>query len=182
MRISVLQVVPGLLMVLDDTANPRVQAHAGAALVNFSEDCPKAILALYLDTIIAKLEQVLTSKFNEVCEPRIGELLCNGSLFVLNLKCPKQKSTPFELEVHRKLSCTLVQLFCLKVSFVFLLLNLCNFFHFTIVYKMQKTNFHVEILYFHPVLALTFVLESQCNWTSLLSQCIVLHVAEIQES
>ena len=60
------QVVPDLLMVMDDNDNPRVQAHAGAALVNFSEDCPKHILAQYLDTIIAKLEQVLTAKFKEV--------------------------------------------------------------------------------------------------------------------
>ena len=29
------RVVPGLLHLMDDTANPRVQAHAGAALVNF---------------------------------------------------------------------------------------------------------------------------------------------------
>ncbi|GBP06314.1 Importin-5 [Eumeta japonica] len=29
------------LSLLDDVENPRVQAHAGAALVNFSEDCPK---------------------------------------------------------------------------------------------------------------------------------------------
>ena len=29
------RVIPGLLMLMDDTANPRVQAHAGAALVNF---------------------------------------------------------------------------------------------------------------------------------------------------
>lgn len=60
------QVVPGLLLVMDDNDNPRVQAHAGAALVNFSEECPKNILAQYLDTIIAKLEQVLTAKFKEV--------------------------------------------------------------------------------------------------------------------
>ena len=55
-----------MLMVLDDNNNPRVQAHAGAALVNFSEDCPKTILASYLDPVIAKLEQVLTAKFKEV--------------------------------------------------------------------------------------------------------------------
>ena len=54
-------------MVLDDNNNPRVQAHAGAALVNFSEDCPKSILGPYLDPLIAKLEQVLTAKFKEVC-------------------------------------------------------------------------------------------------------------------
>ncbi len=57
------QVVPGLLMVMDDNDNPRVQAHAGAALVNFSEDCPKAILATYLDSIMAKLEAILSAKF-----------------------------------------------------------------------------------------------------------------------
>lgn len=63
-----LQVVPALLMVMDDIANPRVQAHAGAALVNFSEDCPKSILIPYLDPIIQKLEMVLTLKFKEVRE------------------------------------------------------------------------------------------------------------------
>lgn len=43
------QVIPGLLSLLDDVQNPRVQAHAGAALVNFSEDCPKGILIRYLE-------------------------------------------------------------------------------------------------------------------------------------
>ena len=53
------RVVPGLLMLMDDTTNPRVQAHAGAALVNFSEDCPKNILVPYLPDIMSKLEAVL---------------------------------------------------------------------------------------------------------------------------
>ena len=53
---------------MDDNANPRVQAHAGAALVNFSEDCPKNILASYLDNIIEKLHTILNSKFNELVE------------------------------------------------------------------------------------------------------------------
>ena len=60
------KVVPGLLMVLDDNTVPRVQAHAGAALVNFSEACPKNILTLYLDTIMSKLESILSAKFKEV--------------------------------------------------------------------------------------------------------------------
>ena len=51
---------------MDDTANPRVQAHAAAALVNFSDDCPKTILTTYLDNIVAKLEAVLASKLREV--------------------------------------------------------------------------------------------------------------------
>uniref|UniRef100_A0A1A9WGS4 TOG domain-containing protein n=1 Tax=Glossina brevipalpis TaxID=37001 RepID=A0A1A9WGS4_9MUSC len=62
------QVVPGLLSLLDDVQNPRVQAHAGAALVNFSEDCPKQILTPYLNAIMSKLETILNSKFKELVE------------------------------------------------------------------------------------------------------------------
>ncbi|XP_022901900.1 importin-5 [Onthophagus taurus] len=62
------RIIPGLLMLLDDNANPRVQAHAGAALVNFSEDCPKHILTGYLDGIMGKLEQILNAKFKELVE------------------------------------------------------------------------------------------------------------------
>ncbi|XP_048745456.2 importin-5-like [Ostrea edulis] len=62
------KLVPSLLQVLDDNANPRVQAHGAAALVNFSEECPKAILSQYLDVIILKLEEVLNSKFKELME------------------------------------------------------------------------------------------------------------------
>lgn len=62
------RVVPGLMMVLDDNENPRVQAHAGAALVNFSEDCPKHILTQYLDGIMGKLEAILSAKFKELVE------------------------------------------------------------------------------------------------------------------
>ena len=66
-----MQVVAGLLMVMDDYQHPRVQAHAGAALVNFSEDCPKTILVPYLDPIIAKLEQLLTNRFKEVSHSKL---------------------------------------------------------------------------------------------------------------
>jgi len=62
------KVIPGLLHLMDDNANPRVQAHAGAALVNFSEECPKVILTSYLDGIMSKLETILSSKFNELVE------------------------------------------------------------------------------------------------------------------
>ncbi|XP_078613606.1 importin-5-like isoform X1 [Branchiostoma floridae x Branchiostoma japonicum] len=60
------KVIRGLLIVLDDFQHPRVQAHAGAALVNFSEDCPKSLLLPYLDPILAKLEHVLSVKIQEV--------------------------------------------------------------------------------------------------------------------
>ena len=56
----------GLLCVLDDHANPRVQAHAGAALVNFSENCSKNILIPYLGPIMDKLQEILNLKFEEV--------------------------------------------------------------------------------------------------------------------
>ncbi|XP_041352900.1 importin-5-like [Gigantopelta aegis] len=62
------RIVVELLAVMDDHGNPRVQAHGAAALVNFSEDCPKLILVTYLDLIIDKLEQVLTGKFKELLE------------------------------------------------------------------------------------------------------------------
>lgn len=60
------KVVPGLLMILDDDQNPRVQAHGGAALVNFAEDSPKNILLNYLDNILVKLQDVLIKKVHEV--------------------------------------------------------------------------------------------------------------------
>eukprot|EP00088_Acartia_fossae_P049518 TRINITY_DN5459_c0_g1_i1.p1 TRINITY_DN5459_c0_g1~~TRINITY_DN5459_c0_g1_i1.p1 ORF type:complete len:1108 (-),score=360.91 TRINITY_DN5459_c0_g1_i1:577-3870(-) len=62
------RVIPGLLLLMDDAANPRVQAHAGAALVNFSEDCPKNILVPYLPDIMTKLETVLKSKLDELVQ------------------------------------------------------------------------------------------------------------------
>lgn len=51
---------------MDDNANPRVQSHGAAALVNFAEECPKIVLSQYLDVILDKMEQVLSSKFKEV--------------------------------------------------------------------------------------------------------------------
>lgn len=62
------QVIPGLLNLLGDVENPRVQAHAGAALVNFSEVCPKVILTKYLDDIMKKLESILNDKFQALVE------------------------------------------------------------------------------------------------------------------
>jgi hypothetical protein len=53
-------------MILDDNNNPRVQAHGGAALVNFAEDAPKNILITYLDSIVNKLQDVLVAKVYDV--------------------------------------------------------------------------------------------------------------------
>jgi hypothetical protein len=46
---------------------------AGAALVNFAEDCPKHILVQYLDAIMMKLEAILNVKFNEVKSSEFSE-------------------------------------------------------------------------------------------------------------
>lgn len=62
------RVVPELLAVMDDDANPRVQTHGAAALVNFSEDCPKQILIQYIDAVMNKLEKVLSNKMKELME------------------------------------------------------------------------------------------------------------------
>lgn len=57
----------GLISLLvEDTKHPRVQAHAAAAMVNFCEECPPKILEPYLDGLVDALENVLTSKMQEV--------------------------------------------------------------------------------------------------------------------
>lgn len=69
------KVIPALLLALDDFDTPRVQTHAGAALVNFSEQCPKTILVKYLPAIMQKLHKVL--------KVRLEELVAKGNKLVL---------------------------------------------------------------------------------------------------
>ncbi|GMT32852.1 hypothetical protein PFISCL1PPCAC_24149 [Pristionchus fissidentatus] len=59
-------VVPALLNTLRETSIPRVSAHAGAALVNFSEDCPKHIISAYLDALMHALEGVLEATYQKL--------------------------------------------------------------------------------------------------------------------
>ncbi|CAM6081611.1 unnamed protein product [Calypogeia fissa] len=49
------RVLPALVGAMDDFQNPRVQAHAAAAILNFSESCTPEILTPYLDGVISKL-------------------------------------------------------------------------------------------------------------------------------
>ncbi|ONM59011.1 Importin-5 [Zea mays] len=49
------QVLPALANAMDDFQNPRVQAHAASAILNFSENCTPEILTPYLDGIVNKL-------------------------------------------------------------------------------------------------------------------------------
>lgn len=58
--------IPNLLMLLDDNANPRVQAHAAAAFVNFFEEANQKIILNYADSIAQKFEQVLKIKMEEL--------------------------------------------------------------------------------------------------------------------
>ena len=48
-------IVPALMEAMSDVQNPRVQAHAAAAMVNFSEGATKDALAPYLDAMLEKL-------------------------------------------------------------------------------------------------------------------------------
>ncbi|GIX94542.1 importin-5 [Caerostris extrusa] len=62
------KVMPALLQLLTNPKSARVQAHAGAALVNFFEDCPKSILSPYMDSVVNALEVVLKSTLNDLIE------------------------------------------------------------------------------------------------------------------
>ncbi|GFY98998.1 ARM repeat superfamily protein [Actinidia rufa] len=49
------RLLPALAAAMDDFQNPRVQAHAASAVLNFSENCTPVILTHYLDGIVSKL-------------------------------------------------------------------------------------------------------------------------------
>ncbi|KAK9941431.1 hypothetical protein M0R45_018032 [Rubus argutus] len=49
------RVLPALASAMDDFQNPRVQAHAASAVLNFSENCTPDILTPYLDGVVSKL-------------------------------------------------------------------------------------------------------------------------------
>ncbi|PRP88441.1 hypothetical protein PROFUN_03158 [Planoprotostelium fungivorum] len=48
-------VLPALINTMDDTANPRVQGHAAAAVINFCESASPSLLEPYLRTLLHKL-------------------------------------------------------------------------------------------------------------------------------
>lgn len=52
-------VVPALLSLMEDFPNPRVQAHACAAIVNFAENSDQDVIAPYLDVLIGRLVALL---------------------------------------------------------------------------------------------------------------------------
>uniref|UniRef100_A0A4W3GP23 Karyopherin (importin) beta 3 n=1 Tax=Callorhinchus milii TaxID=7868 RepID=A0A4W3GP23_CALMI len=63
-----LKVISALLQTMEDQANPRVQAHAAAALINFTEDCPKTLLLPYLDNLVNHLHVIMVAKLQELIQ------------------------------------------------------------------------------------------------------------------
>ena len=67
-------VLPALLNAMDDVQNPRCQAHAAAATVNFSEDCPPECMEPYLDALMNKLLNLLSVNRRSVQEAALTAL------------------------------------------------------------------------------------------------------------
>lgn len=55
------QIVPSLIAVMDDSANPRVQSHAAAAVINFCDAATPSLIAPYLQALLMKLRSLLQS-------------------------------------------------------------------------------------------------------------------------
>ncbi|OQR78549.1 importin-5-like [Tropilaelaps mercedesae] len=68
-------VLPRLCEILADNSHPRVQAHAGAALVNFFEECPKKIMQQYLNMIAPPLASILQNKMSELVTRGVKRVL-----------------------------------------------------------------------------------------------------------
>uniref|UniRef100_H3B692 Importin-5 n=1 Tax=Latimeria chalumnae TaxID=7897 RepID=H3B692_LATCH len=62
------KVIAALLQTMEDQTNPRVQAHAAAALINFTEDCPKSLLVPYLDNLVKHLHVIMVAKLQELIQ------------------------------------------------------------------------------------------------------------------
>eukprot|EP00039_Didymoeca_costata_P032768 m.39311 g.39311 ORF g.39311 m.39311 type:complete len:1107 (+) comp9534_c0_seq1:244-3564(+) len=68
------KVIPNLLKTMEDGENPRVQAHGAAALVNFCDHATKETLSAYLDSILSRLAQMLSSRFKIVLEHTVSAI------------------------------------------------------------------------------------------------------------
>lgn len=93
---TILWLLPIYINYVGDVANPRVQAHAGAALVNFSEDCPKMILTKYLEDIMKKLEGILNDKFKQLVETGTKLVLEQVRTITENHVNPEKKMNNFQ--------------------------------------------------------------------------------------
>ncbi|GER50738.1 importin beta-3 [Striga asiatica] len=68
------RVLPALVAAMDDFQNPRVQAHAASAILNFSENCTPEILTPYLDGTVQKLLVLLQNSKQMVQEGALTAL------------------------------------------------------------------------------------------------------------
>ncbi|KAK4528301.1 hypothetical protein GAYE_SCF54G6238 [Galdieria yellowstonensis] len=68
------KIIPGLESLMNDTANPRVQAHAAAAIINFCEDASPDIVSPYLDGLLRKLLELLASNRRIVQEQAVSAI------------------------------------------------------------------------------------------------------------
>lgn len=66
--------LPALIRCMEDAQNPRVQAHAAAATVNFAEGCDQEVLLPYLDALVGKLLLLLQSPKRMVQEAALTAL------------------------------------------------------------------------------------------------------------
>lgn len=80
------QVLRGLMNLMGDFENPRVQAHSCAAIVNFAEGCDQDVMAPYLDELITKLLELLQKGRKNVQEGALTAMAsiadCSGDYFV----------------------------------------------------------------------------------------------------
>jgi hypothetical protein len=79
-------VLHGLINLMDDFGNPRVQAHSCAAIVNFAEGCDQDVMAPYLDELITKLLALLQKGRKNVQEGALTAMAsiadCSGDYFI----------------------------------------------------------------------------------------------------
>jgi hypothetical protein len=80
------ELLPRVLMLFDDKANPRVQSHAAACLVNWLEKFESKLLAPFLDVIMDKLMLTLRTSMRYLQEQSLTTIAsvatCSQALFI----------------------------------------------------------------------------------------------------
>ncbi|KAH7435426.1 hypothetical protein KP509_06G064500 [Ceratopteris richardii] len=88
-------VLPALIKAMDDFQNARVQAHAAAAILNFSESCGPELLSPYLDGVVAKLLTLLQSGKRMVQEGALTALASVADSSKVNFQVYYDSVMPF---------------------------------------------------------------------------------------
>uniref|UniRef100_A0AAY4B7J7 TOG domain-containing protein n=1 Tax=Denticeps clupeoides TaxID=299321 RepID=A0AAY4B7J7_9TELE len=104
------KVISALLQTMEDQTNPRVQAHAAAALINFTEDCPKNLLIPYLENL-----QVVTS-IASVADTAEEKFVPYYDLFMPSLKHIVENAVQKELRLLRGKTIECISLIGLAVG------------------------------------------------------------------